>query len=39
MTLPNGPIPRTSWISYCFFLFAEGNWAITFREKSENTLL
>jgi hypothetical protein len=39
MTLPNEPVPRTSWISYCFFLFAEGGCDITFWETSENISL
>ena len=36
MTFPNEPVPRTSRMSYCFFLFADGGCAITFWETSEN---
>jgi hypothetical protein len=39
MTFPNKPVPRTSWISYYFFLFTEGGCDITFWETSENILL
>ena len=39
MTFPKEPVPRTSWISYCFFLLAEGGCSITFWETSENMMM
>jgi hypothetical protein len=39
ITFPKEPVPRTSWISYCFFLLAEGGWGITLWETSENMML
>jgi hypothetical protein len=36
MTFPNAPVPSTLWISYCFFLLADGGWGKTFWETSEN---
>jgi hypothetical protein len=39
MTFPNKPVPRTSWISYYFFLFAEGSCDIAFWETSEDISL